>query len=107
VRDIRLRLGVHAKHVRWLTARVPVGGQPRGRGLASTVTTDNICVHTRLGWRLADLRNRIYNYLPYASILSGASGAFFDSTAFRSECARRAVEEPALSEGEGMRFCVR
>src|SRR3972149_1263215 len=38
--------GVHAKHVRWLTARVPAGGQPRGRGLASTVTTDNICVHT-------------------------------------------------------------
>jgi len=29
-----------------LTARVRAGGQPRGRGLASTVTTDNICVHT-------------------------------------------------------------
>jgi len=38
--------GVQAKHVRWLTARVPAGGQPRGRGLASTVTTDNICVYT-------------------------------------------------------------
>src|SRR3990172_3800303 len=38
--------GVHAKHVRWLTARVPAGGQPRGRGLASTVTTDNIFVYT-------------------------------------------------------------
>src|SRR3990172_2640434 len=41
--------GVHAKHVRWLTARVPAGGQPRGRGLASTVTTDNVCVHTISG----------------------------------------------------------
>src|SRR3989304_5976352 len=32
-------LNVHAKHVRWLTARGDAGGQPRRRGLASTVTT--------------------------------------------------------------------
>src|SRR3989304_4739578 len=46
-RSTRMRpRDVHAKHVRWLTARVPADSQPRGRGLTSTVTTDNICVHT-------------------------------------------------------------